>query len=133
MKITAFALMLVLAAGPAAAQRKESETVDRTIAFSGGGTLKLNNFSGDVRVTGTPGNDVIIHAVRTATRDRLDNVTVDIAVNGSTIEIEANRKAPGWHERSDNVVNTEFEIQVPAATRLDLQTFSSDVIVRDTT
>ena len=39
MRITAFALLtLVLAAGPAAAQQKESETFDRTIAFSRGGT-----------------------------------------------------------------------------------------------
>ena len=52
---TALALLtLTLSAGPAAAQQKETETVDRTIAFSRGGTLKLKNFSGDVRVTGTP-------------------------------------------------------------------------------
>ncbi|MEP6914917.1 MAG: DUF4097 family beta strand repeat-containing protein [Acidobacteriota bacterium] len=134
MKITAFALLVVaLAAGPAAAQQKETETVDRTVAFSRGGTLKLTNFSGEVRVTGTPGNDVIIHAVRKATRERLDNITLDIVVNGSTVEVEANRRNPAWREKNDNVVETQFEIQVPAATRLDLHTFSGNVIVRDTT
>jgi DUF4097 and DUF4098 domain-containing protein YvlB len=134
MKNPALALLiLALAAAPTAAQQKETETFDRTIAFSRGGTLKLTNFSGDVRVTGTPGNDVIIHAIRKGTRERLDNIALDVAVNGSTIEVEANRKNPGWHEREDNVVETQFEIQVPAATRLDLHTFSSNVIVRDTT
>ena len=134
MRITTFALLtLVLAAGPAGAQQKESETFDRTIAFSRGGTLKLNNFSGDVRVTGTARNDVIIHAVRTAARDRLDNITLDVEVNGSTIAIEANRRSPGWRDRSDNVVDTRFEIQVPAATRLELNVFSSDLSVRGTT
>ena len=99
MRITALVLVaLTLSAGPAAAQQKETETVDRTIAFSRGGTLKLKNFSGDVRVTGTSGNDVVIHAVRTATRDRLDNIKLDIQVNGSTINVEANRKVPGWDE-----------------------------------
>jgi hypothetical protein len=64
MKHTAFALLLAtLAAAPAAAQGKETETVDRTIAFSRGGTLKLKNFSGNVSVTGTASNDVVIHAV----------------------------------------------------------------------
>ena len=126
-------LALVVVAGPAAAQRKETETIDRTLAFSPGGTLKLNNFSGAVRITGTQGSSVVIHAVRTATRERLDNITLDIQVSGSTIDIEANRRAANWHEKSDNIVETEFDIQVPAATSLDLQAFSGDLTSRGTT
>jgi DUF4097 and DUF4098 domain-containing protein YvlB len=134
MRITTLALLtLALSAGPATAQQKETETVDRTIAFSRGGTLKLKNFSGDVRVTGTSGNDVVIHAVRTATRDRLDAIKLDIQVDGSTITVEANRKVQGSDRKNDNVVDTRFDIQVPAATNLDLEVFSSDLIVRDTT
>ena len=125
--------MLTLAAGPAAAQGKETETVDRTIAFSRGGMLKLKNFSGDVHVTGTAGNDVIVHAVRTATRERLENIKLDIEVNGSTVTIEANRRGSNWGDRDNNVVETKFEIQVPAATSLDLYAFSGDLIVRGTT
>jgi DUF4097 and DUF4098 domain-containing protein YvlB len=134
MRITTLVIVaLTLSAGPAAAEQKETETVDRTIAFSRGGTLRLKNFSGDVRVTGTSGNDVVIHAVRTAPRDRLDSIKLDIQVDGSTINVEANRKVPGWARKNDNVVDTRFEIQVPSATNLDLQVFSSDLIVRDTT
>jgi DUF4097 and DUF4098 domain-containing protein YvlB len=134
MRNTALALlMLTLVAGPAAAQRKETETVDRTVAFSRGGTLKLKNFSGDVRITGTEGTDVIVHAVRTATRERLDNIKLDIEVDGSTVSIEANRRSPNWDSRNDNVVETEFEIQVPSATLLNLYAFSGDLIVRGTT
>lgn len=126
-------LMLTLAASPAAAQRKETETVDRTIAFSRGGTLKLKNFSGNVHVTGTAGNDVVVHAVRNGTRDRLDNIKLDIEVNGSTIVIEANRRVANDDRDNNNVVETRFDIQVPAATSLDLHAFSGDLIVRGTT
>jgi DUF4097 and DUF4098 domain-containing protein YvlB len=133
MRNTAFALLLVaLTAAPSAAQGKETETVDRTIAFSAGGALKLKNFSGNVNITGTAGNDVVIHAVRRATRERLDNIKLDIEVSGSTITIEANQRARDWDKRDDNVVETQFEIQVPAATSLDLYAFSGDLIVRDT-
>src|SRR4026209_1851081 len=80
MKLTALTLaVLALVAAPAAAEQKETERVDRTIAFAGGGTLKLRNFSGDVRVTGTAGNDIVVHAVRRATRERLDNIRLDIS------------------------------------------------------
>jgi DUF4097 and DUF4098 domain-containing protein YvlB len=134
MRNTAVALlMFTLAASPAAAQGKETDTVDRTIAFSRGGTLKLKNFSGDVHITGTAGNDVVVHAVRTATRDRLDNIKLDIEVNGSTVAIEAKRRVANWDRINDNIVETKFEIQVPAATSLDLYAFSGALIVRGTT
>src|SRR5262249_6094516 len=133
MKFTALALItLMFAAVPAAAKQKETERVDRTIAFAGGGTLKLNNFSGDVRVTGTSGTDVVIHAVRTATRDRLENIKLDIAIEGSTIVIDANHKSRDWRDRDNNVVETKFDIQVPSSTRPDLHAFSGNLIVTET-
>src|SRR5512134_4114680 len=119
MKTAALAIMaLTLVAAPAAAQ-KETETVDRTIALGAGGRLKLNNFSGDVRITGTSGTNVVIHAVRKATRERLEHIKLDVEQNGSTVSIEANRRDDNWEEKNNNVVETEFDIQVPAATELD--------------
>ncbi len=134
MKNIAFSLLLLaLVSSPAAAQRKETETIDRTLAFASGGTIKLKNFSGDARITGTTSNDVVIHAVRKGTRQQLDNIKLDIRQSGSTVEIEANRRAADWEHESDNVVETEFEIQVPANSSLDLHAFSGNLIVRGTT
>ena len=138
MKLTVLALLtLTLASGPGYAGQKQSETVDRSYAFGGGGALKLKNFSGDVRVTGTSGNQVVIHAVRTATRERLDNIKLDISVEGSTINIEANKRNENWPNsdkaKNNNVVDTTFDIQVPASTSLDLYAFSGSLIVKDMT
>ncbi|MGE0043545.1 MAG: DUF4097 family beta strand repeat-containing protein, partial [Vicinamibacterales bacterium] len=88
---------------------------------------RLRTFSGRVDITGTSGNQVVIHAVRRATRDRLADITLEITQSGSTIEIDANHRLV---ERDrDNVVETDFEIQVPSRTRLDLKTFSAPVTV----
>jgi DUF4097 and DUF4098 domain-containing protein YvlB len=134
MKQTALAFVLIaLVASPAAAQRKETETIDRTIPFQSGGTVKLKNFSGDARITGTNSNDVIVHAIRKGTREQLDNIKLDIQTSGSTIDIEANRRQPGWDHHDENVVETEFEIELPAATSLDLNAFSGNLIIRGTT
>lgn len=131
MRITALAVLaLTLTAAPAAAQ-KQTETFDRTLPLAPGGTVKLRNFSGDVQITGTSGQEVIIHAVRTATRERLDNIKLDVVASGSTIEIEANRRNRDWDEENDNVVETKFEIQVPYDTRLDLYAFSGALRVRE--
>jgi DUF4097 and DUF4098 domain-containing protein YvlB len=134
MKNTALALLLIaLVSAPAAAQRKETETIDRTLPFQSGGTVKLKNFSGDARITGTASNEVVLHAIRKGTREQLDNIKLDIQTSGSTIEIEANLRDGRWDNHNDNIVETEFEIQVPASTTLDLHAFSGNLIVRGTT
>ena len=129
--LAASALVLTLAAPQAAlALQKESETVDRTVTIGDRGTLKLRNFSGDVRVTGTSGRDVVIHAVRRATRERLDNIELEITTTGSSVSIEANKRKSTWRDRDNNVVETTFDIKVPKGTRLDLDSFSGTLDVR---
>lgn len=115
--------------GTSAAAQKETEKIDRTITVGANGQLKLKNFSGDVRIAGTSGADVVIHAVRRATRERLDNIKLDITSSGSSVSIEANRREPNWRDKNDNVVETDFDIKVPFGTELDLYSFSGKLEV----
>src|SRR5688500_7912649 len=124
-----FALVL---SAPAMAQRdrdrdRETQTVDRTVPFPANATLRLMTFSGHVKITGTSGDQVVIHAVRRATRERLDDIKLEITTTGSTIEIDANHRVV--ERRNDNVVETDFDIQVPSRARLDIKTFSAPVTV----
>jgi DUF4097 and DUF4098 domain-containing protein YvlB len=120
-------------AAPALAQRdsdrgpRDTETVDRTLPMPAGGTLRLKTFSGRVKITGGSGDQLVVHAVRRATRDRLDDIKLEITQSGSTIEVDANHRLV--ERRNDNVVETDFEITVPARTRLDVKTFSAPVTV----
>lgn len=132
--LAASALVLTLAAPQvASAAQKETETIDRTVSIGQRGSLKLKNFSGDVRITGTSGGDVVIHAVRRATRERLDNIKLEITASGSSVSIDANKRVPGWSERNNNVVETAFDIKVPQGTSLDLNSFSGKLDVRGVT
>ena len=116
---------------PAAARagQKETERVDRTAQIRAGGQLKLKNFSGHVTITASNRADVAIHAVRRATRDRLDHITLDVQESGSDVTIDANRKDSDWRDRDNNVVETDFDIDVPIETSIDVDVFSSDVTV----
>jgi DUF4097 and DUF4098 domain-containing protein YvlB len=130
MKLIAAALTLALAAAaPASAGQKETETIDRTISIGAGGKLKLNNFSGDVRITGTAGTEVIVHAVRRANREQLDNIKLEIDESGTSVSIEANKRVPGWRDKNNNVVETDFDVKVPYGTELDLHSFSGKIDV----
>jgi hypothetical protein len=110
---------------------KETERVDRTVQIRAGGQLRLKNFSGRVTITGSNRADMAVHAVRRASRERLDHIKLDIAETGSGVTIEANRKDPDWHERDNNVVDTEFTIELPADVSVDVDVFSSDVEVKN--
>jgi DUF4097 and DUF4098 domain-containing protein YvlB len=127
----ALALLIALAlASPAVAQgaaARDTETIDRTLTLAPGGLLRLKTFSGRVNITGGAGDQVIIKAVRRSTRERLDEIKLEITQSGTTIEIDANHRAV--ERRNDNVVETDFDIQVPARTRLDIKTFSAPVTV----
>lgn len=124
---TTFAILAtIVIAVPAFAQR-DTETVDRTLPMSAGQTLRLKTFSGRVKITGTSGNQMLLHAVRRATRDRLDDIKLEITQSGNTIEVDANHRLV--ERRNDNVVETDFEIQVPSKARIDVKTFSAPVTV----
>jgi putative adhesin len=125
-------LSVVTLATPAvASEQTETERVDRTVSIRAGGLLRLKNFSGKVTITGSNRADVVVHAVRRAPRERLDHVKLQITETGSGVSIEANKKDDSRHERNNDVVDTEFEIQVPADVSLDVEVFSSDVFVKD--
>ena len=130
--LAASALILALAV-PAAAAQKETETVDRRVTIGDRGTMELKNFSGDVRISGTTGQDVVIHAVRHGTRERLDRIKLDIQSSGSTVKVEANHQPDGQRDGRDNVVETDFDIQVPFGTKLDVNSFSGSVEIRGVT
>jgi DUF4097 and DUF4098 domain-containing protein YvlB len=122
------ACALLLVAAPLVAA--ETEHVQRTVPLAPGGTVKLHNFSGRVTITGTDRGEVAIAATRTASRDLLDRIKFDVTVSGTTVEIEANKRDSSWSDRDGkNVVDTEMEIQVPRHTNLQIDVFSSPVVV----
>lgn len=126
----AFIPALALVAGlavPAAAAAQDTERVDRTANIRAGGTLRVKNFSGRVTITAGNRGDVAIHAVRHASRERLDHIKLEVRETASGVSIEANKRDDNWEDRNNNVVDTEMDIQVPADIKLDIDVFSSDV------
>ena len=136
-RIFALLFALALAAPVAAAQRnrdrdrdqdrdqdwdqpRETETVERTVSLAPGGTVRLKTFSGRVNITGGSGNQVVIKAVRRASRQRLDDIKLEITQSGNIVEIDANHRLV--ERKNDNVVSTDFDIQVPSQVKLDLKT-----------
>lgn len=127
----AFAV-LALAAPAHAAPRlfDETEHITRTIQLEPGGTLRLKNFSGRVTITASDRPEVVIDAVRRASRTQLERIKLDIHASGSNVVVvDANQRDRSWWDfaSGNNVVETEFDIKVPRRTQLDVSVFSSPV------
>jgi hypothetical protein len=123
-----FALVTLAVVGVQAAI-KDTERVSRALKLSPGGTLKLKSFSGRVDITGWDRDEVAIEAVRRASRERLEHIHLEIRGDDRAVYIEANHREPGWWSWNDNVVETDFDIKVPARTNLDVNVFSAAVTV----
>jgi hypothetical protein len=115
---------------PRGSEQRETEVVDRSFSLNPDGQLRLNNFSGKVVITGSNRADVAVHAVRRAPRDQLSRIHLDIDASPSTITIEANKKEDHSENHHSDVVETDFEIEVPQRASVDVQVFSSDVHIK---
>jgi hypothetical protein len=135
MRKSVLALSLVVLALAAPAMRAgfdETEHINRTVRLDPGGTLRLKTFSGRVTITASDRPEVVIDAVRRASRSRLDRIKLDIHSYGSNVVVvDANRRERSWFDfwGSDNVVATDFDIKVPSRTNLDVSVFSAPVTV----
>ena len=66
------------------------------------------------------------------TRERLDNIKLEIQATDRRSRSKPTKARTGTR-KNDNVVETAFDIQVPAATTLDLDISRASSIVRGTT
>ena len=135
MRTLAAAFAVLALATPAHAAPRlfdETEHITRTIQLEPGGTLRLKNFSGRVTITATDRAEVVIDAVRRASRSQLERIKLDIHASGSNVVmVDANQRDRSWWDfaSGNNVVETDFDIKVPRRTQLDLSVFSSPVSV----
>src|SRR5258708_22487069 len=132
-QIPAMTILSVLAlAGPGVVpEQHETEQGDRPVSIRAGGELRLNNFSGKVTITGSNRSDIVVHAVRRAPRERLDHIRLEIVETGSGVSIEANKKDDSWREQNNNVVENDFDIQVPADISLNVKGVFRHVLLND--
>jgi len=96
-------------------EREAAAALDTTVAFDARGTVNISCPGGDVKVTGTERNQIVVHA-------RTERGPIRFTSNGSTARIEpANGRGCS---------DANFEVSVPAGVRLTAGTWSGSLIVR---
>ena len=117
---------------------RETETVDRTLTMPAGGTLRLKTFSGRVKITGGSGDQLVVHAIRRASRDRLNDIKLEITVPAKTRLDIKTFSAPvtvTGVNGSQNIDGFSSDVTIESTdladgSDIDVNTFSGDVRLR---
>ncbi len=108
-----FLLFIALAAATGLAQ-----DFHKTYPIGAGGQISIGNISGDVRLVGYKGENVIVDAYKVG-RDR-DQVTVEDSSSASRLELRVRYPEHGHSNASVN-----FEVQVPESVEYNFGNISS--------
>jgi DUF4097 and DUF4098 domain-containing protein YvlB len=108
---------------------KVEDTFQKTSALASNGVVSLQNVNGKVRITPWEKEEVQIHAVKRAARQSdLDAVNIEVDAKPGRLRIET--KYPRFRWGRSNSTTVDYEIKVPARTRLnDIVTVNGDIEV----
>ena len=112
--------------------REGPETSDRwTRSFKTGpsGSLDLSNISGDIVVTGGPGDEIRVEAVKKVhareahdAKEQLEAVTIEATERGGRVEIATN-----YPHKQNTRVDVFYTVQVPASASVSLRSISGSL------
>lgn len=105
-------------------EQSPTETFSKTVTLGKAGRFELSNISGDVTVTGTTGDQVVIEAVkRGRTGDDLKRVTIEVLASQGRVEVQTR-----YPERTRNLnVSVDFTVKVPRDAEVRLHSVSGDI------
>lgn len=122
--------LVLLAAGTAQAAEKR---LDKTFAVSPGGTLTIDADSASVRVSGSDGNQVVVHMVARGSEDNLADTQLDATQSTDGVLVTLKRAKHGWLGWWGNWNTDEsIEVTVPRRYTVDAHTSGGGIELRDT-
>ena len=104
-------------------QQTETEKFSKTVPLAKNGTFDLSNISGDIVITGGPGEQVVIEAVKKGrTVEELKEVTIEVTTSANRVEVRTR-----YPEGRRNVsVSVNYTITVPRAAAINVKSISGD-------
>ncbi|HXV63067.1 MAG TPA: DUF4097 family beta strand repeat-containing protein [Vicinamibacteria bacterium] len=126
--------LLVAAAVGAVAQERE-EPFARRIELGAGGELYVSNISGEIRVAGTGGTELVIESVKRlhgdADRSLFDEVEIDISEVGNRVRVETRYPRGGHRGHHRGGVSVDYRITLPRDAEVEANSVSGDVTVEN--
>lgn len=114
---------------------EQTDRIVETIKVGRAGALDLSNISGDVRVTGTGGTEIVVEAVKRVrhrdpdeARRLLQQLRVEIVTVGDRVEVRTTYPRRGSGDRGVSA-RVDYTVTVPAGAAVTVKTISGDASV----
>ena len=124
----AFALVLIAAGSAQAAEKK----LDRTFTVSPGGTLTVDADGGEVHVSGSDGNQVIVHMTIRGSEENLASTEIDALQKTDGVAVTLRKKKRSWFSWGMWSSEEKIEVTVPRRYMVNVHTGGGSVELRDT-
>jgi len=112
-----------------AAQAAEKR-LDRTFSVAPGGRLTIEADGSDLRVTGTGGNQVVVHILLTGSERTLERMTLSAEQSGNDVAVVSKHDTGKWTDWLGGWNNDgKIEVQVPREYNIDIRTSGGDMTV----
>jgi Toastrack DUF4097 len=115
---------------------EQTDRIVQSVKVEGGGALDLSNISGDVRVTGSSGNEITVEAVKRVrhrdadeARRLLQELRVDITTVGDRVEVRTSYPRRGGGSDRGISARVDYTISVPTGASVAVKTVSGDTSV----
>jgi DUF4097 and DUF4098 domain-containing protein YvlB len=104
--------------------------LDRNFSVAPGGRLTIEADGADLRVTGTGGNQVVVHILLRGSERTLEHMTLSAEQSGNDVEVVSKHGTGKWTDwfGSWNGEGT-IEVQVPREYNFDIHTSGGDITV----
>ena len=112
------------------AAHAEEKRLDRTFSVAPGGRLTIDADAADLRVTGTSGNQVVVHILLKASERALEHMTVTADQSGNDVAVVAKHGTGKWTDWFGSwSMDGKIEVQVPHQYNFDIHTSGGDITV----
>jgi DUF4097 and DUF4098 domain-containing protein YvlB len=123
------ALGVCLLASSFAAQAAEKR-LDRSFSVAPGGRLTIEADGADLRVTGTGGNQVVVHILLKGSERTLEHMTLSAEQSGNDVEVTSKHEKGKWTDWFGGWnADGRVEVQVPREYNVDIHTSGGDITV----
>jgi hypothetical protein len=124
------AITLILLAG-CSAQAAEKR-LDRTFTVAPGGVLTVDADGASVHVSGSDGNQVVVHMLARGSEDNLASMQIDAIQKDNGVAVTLKKGRRGWSWWGNWNSDEEIEVTVPRHYAINVRTGGGSIELRDT-
>ncbi len=110
----------------------DAEVEERRFEVGPQAELQVSNVSGQISIRGADVTTVAVQAAKRGSRRRIANSRIEIEHVGNRVSVRTRGDQAGRGTVRGNICSVDYEIEVPFACSLALESVSADIVVRQT-